>query len=746
MISIHSTSDSCAPSSRPHTTIASALRIGTFNVRRSLTVTQHKLNTIIDRCTSLQLDIIALQEIGDPVIDASSHPHHHIIIAPGPSNHEAGVALLIRNHLKPRCRSYMRSISGRIVGVVIDINDRHRLLIISAYMPTGIDGQSDGSPVVQHAHELYREISQWTIGMHQVIVMGDLNETLTPLDRLSRSLSPSPHASATSPMHALINDNFIDEYRRHHPDASRDPGHTHINKSSKSTSRLDYIWTRDIDVASSTMIHIDCHLELNGISDHHLLWMELLLHQSSIDATPLASVSLPNLRAATLKHEQSFTRHLERGLHRDHDRLQHLAQADDASSLSDAASSITAMTRHSAFASFPITGAASRQSHRVQQLQRQRVDVTRLLHTSLELIAHHHHHHHHHRHPVCALTRSPEWVRIYRRCVLQHDIHWRIDIFYIHDHAGWLIETREHVRRIRQLINHERRCMNVVARARPSFDNNTASAVHRMLDSNALPSHLLSVVDSDGHLTTSAHEMKDVMVRHFTSVFAIPPPSLIPLAYDPPEMLFDKLGMQPEWYDGLMADVTPIELIRTISDAPRVSAPGEDEVSIGVWRIAIQNSALMCELVTTLFTSCLRNSIFPSTWKSSIIIPFVKDAKKERSMSNIRPISLQSCLGKLFNKILAHRLADIIARHPILNTAQRGFITGGTTIKCIDELLDAWDWSRTHQNKEKREQYTILYDIAQAYDSVQSRVLMRSLTRIGLHQHSLISSTTVSVD
>lgn len=90
-------------------------------------------------------------------------------------------------------------------------------------------------------------------------------------------------------------------------------------------------------------------------------------------------------------------------------------------------------------------------------------------------------------------------------------------------------------------------------------------------------------------------------------------------------------------------------------------------------------------------------------------------------------ISLQSCLGKLLNKLLAHRLSAIFARHPILNVAHRGFIHGGTTTKCIDELLDAWDWSR--QNG--LELHTLFYDI-QAYDSVQKDVMLRALRRIHL--------------
>lgn len=111
-----------------------------------------------------------------------------------------------------------------------------------------------------------------------------------------------------------------------------------------------------------------------------------------------------------------------------------------------------------------------------------------------------------------------------------------------------------------------------------------------------------------------------------------------------------------------------------------------------------------------------------------VIVPLVKDAKAPRRMNNIRPISLQPCLGKILNRILAYRLSIIFAQHPILNRAQRGFINGGTTIKCIDELLDAWDWSRINN----KESYTLFYDIKQAYDSVQTDVLVRSLELIHL--------------
>ena len=176
-----------------------------------------------------------------------------------------------------------------------------------------------------------------------------------------------------------------------------------------------------------------------------------------------------------------------------------------------------------------------------------------------------------------------------------------------------------------------------------------------------------------------------------------------------------------------MVDISRDELLSVLKDSKLVSSPGEDEVSAGVWKLAIIGSERTCSLILSLFNSCLHTSCFPMPG-SHILMPFFKDIHKERAMSNIRPISLQSSFGPLLTPILAYRLGNIFATHPILNSAQFGFVLAGSTTKCIDKLLDAWDWGRNH----KKELYTLFYDIKQAYDSVQVDVLRRALKRIHL--------------
>ena len=109
--------------------------------------------------------------------------------------------------------------------------------------------------------------------------------------------------------------------------------------------------------------------------------------------------------------------------------------------------------------------------------------------------------------------------------------------------------TRSHSTRETCLTNHKE----------SSFDTNPAASIHRMLKSDALPTQLFSVIDKHNELTSTPSELEDVMVEHFTSVFAIPPPDPHPLPYPPPPMLYHKPNIDPHWYDGLMDPPGPTE-------------------------------------------------------------------------------------------------------------------------------------------------------------------------------------------
>src|SRR4051812_23568403 len=108
------------------------------------------------------------------------------------------------------------------MGAVLELSTGHRMLLISAYMPSGLDHLPADSPQHHLAHKLYRELLQWSVGMDQIIVMGDLNETLSRFDRLPLpppSSAAALLAAASSPIRCLQADGFVDSYRALHPNA-----------------------------------------------------------------------------------------------------------------------------------------------------------------------------------------------------------------------------------------------------------------------------------------------------------------------------------------------------------------------------------------------------------------------------------------------------------------------------------------------------------------------------------------------
>jgi exonuclease III/ribonuclease HI len=703
-----------------HSSPPSTLRLGTLNIGLGFL---RKVPRLLQRCVDLGLDALAVQEIGDPAVLSAKLSPYLLVYAPGPSRHEAGVGLLLGPSLVPRVRSYKRSSTGRLIGAVLELSRGHSLLLVSAYMPTGLDHCSPHSEQHALAHQLYSELLRWSVGITQVVLMGDLNETLSVLDRLPRPAAAAAAAAATtpSPISHLVTDGFTDVYRHLHPHT---PGFTHeiVSALRPSRSRIDYIWVKG--VAHTSLVRARINTRVRDMTHHHLLWMEMQVNQRRPAAcsAPLYQQRLPNLLAASPARLQSFHEHLQEQLQPQQADLHALADAADAPSLDQLAARLTGLVRASAFTCLPITGSAAGLNRSVLQLQRQRRDLTRLHTTSTEILRTRSHH---------SFMHSAEWCRLHRHCLELHpSLQWSIDPLYGGDPHGWLQETRQMIADTRAAIHRERRRMLTQKSSLQDERINPAAKVHQMLKSDALPTDLHSVVNARGELTADAAELETVMVDHFTAVFTAPPESDDPPADDriPPRMLNDKPSVKAEWYDGLMAEVTEAELFDVLKHCKVTSAPGEDEVSSGMWKVALQGNADLRLLVLRLYSACLRTSIFPGVWKSSIIVPLIKDAHKERTMSNVRPISLQSCLGKLLNRVLAWRLSGIFARHPILHPAQRGFINGGSIHKCIDELLDAWEWSRNG----KHELYTLFYDIKQAYDSVQRGVMIRALQRLRL--------------
>ena len=97
----------------------------------------------------------------------------------------------------------------------------------------------------------------------------------------------------------------------------------------------------------------------------------------------------------------------------------------------------------------------------------------------------------------------------------------------------------------------------------------------------------------------------------------------------------------------------------------------------------IVNASLQAKYVILLLFNCvLKLEYFPSFWCVGSIVPVFKRGDKN-DVNNYRGITLLSCFGKLFTRILNNRINDWVESESILTEAQFGFRKGRCTSDCL---------------------------------------------------------------
>ena len=122
---------------------------------------------------------------------------------------------------------------------------------------------------------------------------------------------------------------------------------------------------------------------------------------------------------------------------------------------------------------------------------------------------------------------------------------------------------------------------------------------------------------------------------------------------------------------------------------------------------------------------------FPSIWKTSSIIPIHKMGKPLDSPASFRPISLTSCVSKLFERIILSRLLFFLESNSILSPRQASFRPGRST---LDQILYLSQSISDGFNKPRPGSRTILstIDFSKAFDSVWHPALFHKLISAGL--------------
>ena len=169
-----------------------------------------------------------------------------------------------------------------------------------------------------------------------------------------------------------------------------------------------------------------------------------------------------------------------------------------------------------------------------------------------------------------------------------------------------------------------------------------------------------------------------------------------------------------ESHSSFCSPFTLAEFLAAASNLSSSTATGPDKVAYPMLK-HLPRSGM--DFLLHIFNLSWFSNSFPSIWKTSSIIPIYKMGKPLNSPASFRPISLTSCVSKLFQRIILSRLLFFLKSNSILSLRQAGFRPGRST---LDQILYLSQSISDGLNKPRPGSQTILstIDFSKAFDSV----------------------------
>lgn len=157
--------------------------------------------------------------------------------------------------------------------------------------------------------------------------------------------------------------------------------------------------------------------------------------------------------------------------------------------------------------------------------------------------------------------------------------------------------------------------------------------------------------------------------------------------------------------------VTPGELIPLLRKMKNKSAPGRDKITNKMMKMA---GPKFVNHVCFLFTILLSLGYFPKCWKVGIVTMIQKKGKNWKYSKNWRPITLLSCLSKLYESVILERFRRAKQQSGRNNLYQAGYEKGRS---CQEQLLRLTE-EVYHAFKKRLCVFAVFLDVEAAFDAV----------------------------
>ena len=171
--------------------------------------------------------------------------------------------------------------------------------------------------------------------------------------------------------------------------------------------------------------------------------------------------------------------------------------------------------------------------------------------------------------------------------------------------------------------------------------------------------------------------------------------------------------------------ITEDEIEKAVRKLKHGKAPGYDNV---LNEHISSTLSIFLPVYKKFFNIIFNSGFVPDEWLLGVVKPIYKNKGDPTSPENYRPITLLSCLGKLFTCILNNRLETYAEEVSLVNENQAGFRKNYST---LDHILSLQFLSHILMSKKKK-LFCAFIDFKQAFDTVWRSGLWNKLIKNGI--------------
>ncbi|KAI3384688.1 hypothetical protein SNEBB_010485 [Seison nebaliae] len=191
----------------------------------------------------------------------------------------------------------------------------------------------------------------------------------------------------------------------------------------------------------------------------------------------------------------------------------------------------------------------------------------------------------------------------------------------------------------------------------------------------------------------------------------------------------------PNWEPGSWETNDPItqpitfQELSTHLDATKNKAPGAD----GITKFIMAKMSVKClDVLLYIMNECLETGYFPKPWKKGLLTMIPKPGKDPKLPESYRPISLLPVPGKLFERVVNHRVQRLVEESSLIGEEQMGFRPGRGTNLQLAALFDEINGAKLRKNRVT----VLLFDVSKAFDKLWHEGLIYKLHRTGVFSNS----------